>query len=328
MTALASPAAVARLPVRLLRAVFNLAVGSLLCLSPLTSLLALGWLTRRMAARVGARFGQPADHPGWILGPRGKGWIVRLLGGLAANIRAAVVSAAGLAALTLPFTMLWLGAWWAGWENSFNKGYEQSAVGPATWFVGALIALPILAHLPMALAHASAEGRFGAFFEYRRIRSVFRAAGWRVAWLALVSVVLCVPFLGVRALPVFIEGIVPGFAEMTPAEQLQVARLFDFSGAVLAFVIVLFLRDCASSIYGRAAPRAARGRAKAVWKDHAALGTVCTGREPSRPIAALWLVLSCVVWLGLPILIVMSQFMNYTPVLWLTHPVFLLPWVG
>lgn len=328
MTALASPAAVAKLPVRLFRAVFNLAVGSVLCLSPLTAILALGWLSRRMAGRIGARLGQPADHPGWILGPRGQGWIIRLLGGLAANIRAGVISAAGLAALTLPFTMLWLGAWWAGWENSFNKGYEQSDVGPATWFLGTLIALPVLAHLPLALAHASAEGRFGAFFEYRRIRSVFRAAGWRVAWLASLSVVLCVPLFAVRALPVFIEGILPGFDDLQATEQRQVAQLLELVGAGLAFAIVLFLRDRASSIYALAARRAARGRARAAWKDCAALGTECIGREPSRPLAALWLILSCVIWLGLPILIVMSQFVNYTPVLWLTHPVFLLPWAG
>jgi hypothetical protein len=328
MTSLASPAATARLPVRLFRAMFNLVAGSVLCLSPLTALLALGWLSRRMAARVDARLGRAAVHPGWILGPRGKGWIVRLLGGLAANIRDGVIAAAGLAALTLPFTMLWLGAWWAGWENSFNKGYEQSAVGPVTWLLGALIALPILAHLPLALAHGSAEGRFGAFFEYRRIRSVFRAAGWRVAWLALVSVLLCVPFLGVRALPVFIEGIVPGFADMTAAEQLQIAQVFDFAGASLAFVIVLLLRDYASSIYARAVPCAARGHAKAVWQDHDAHAVDSKAREPSRPMAAFWLIMSCAIWSGLPILIVMGQFMNYAPVLWLTHPVFLLPWTG
>lgn len=328
MRAIASSAAGARLPTRLLRAVFNLVVGSLLCLSPLTALLVLGWLTRRMAARVHVRLERPADHNGWVLGPRGQGWIVRLLGGLASNIRAGVVSAAGLAALTLPFTMLWLGAWWAGWETSFNKGYEQSAVGPISWLIGAIIALPILAHLPLALAHASAEGRFGAFFEYRRIRSVFTAAGWRMAWLAFLSVGLCVTLLGLRALPVFIEGIVPGFADMTAAEQVQVAETFDVTGAALTFLIVLFLRDRASSIYALAAPRAARGRAAAVWMDHAAFRTACRGHEPSRPMAALWLVLSCVIWTGLPVLIVMSQFMNYAPVLWLTHPVFFLPWAG
>ncbi len=328
MTVIDRSATRIRLPVRLLRAVFNLVVGSLLCLSPLTALLVLGWLTRRMAARVDTRLGRADVHPGWVLGPRGKGWIVRFLGGLAANFRAGVMSAAGLAALTLPFTMLWLGAWWAGWENSFNKGYEQSAVGPVTWLLGALIALPILALLPMALAHAAAEGRLGAFFEFRRIKSLVGAAGWRVPQLALMSVVLCIPFLGLRALPVFVEGIVPGFADMTPAEKMQVAQAFDIAGAVLTFLIVLLLRDRASSIYARAVPCAARGRARAVWRDHDAFAIASKGSEPSRPMAALWFMISCAIWSGLPLLLLISQFMNYDPVLWVTHPLFLLPWAG
>lgn len=308
MTALARSAMVIRLPLWLLRVCLNLILGTLLCLSPLTALLVLGWLTRRMKARVDAHRGRPAIYPGWVLGPRGKGWIVRLLGGLAANIRAGVMTATGLAALTLPFSMLWLGAWWAGWENSFNKGYEQSAVGPVTWLIGALIALPILAHLPMALVHAATEQRLGAFFEFRRIRSVTRAAGWRVPWLALMSVVVSVPFFGLRALPVFVEGIVPGFSEMPAAEQMQVAQIFGLAGAALCFAVLVFLRDRASGIYARAAGSG--------------------GRTPSRAITALWLVISCAIWAGLPLLLLFGQFMNYTPVLWLTHPVFLLPWAG
>ena len=41
-----------------------------------------------------------------------------------------------------------------------------------------------------------------------------------------------------------------------------------------------------------------------------------------------WLALSCAIWFGLPALIVVGQFMNYAPMLWLNHPVFLLPWAG
>lgn len=328
MTTLAARSSLVRLPLRLVRFVVDLMVGTLLCLSPLTAVLALGWLSRRMAARIGAGLGQSVEHPGWLLGARGGGWIVRLLGGLAANIRTGLRTAAGLAALTLPFTLLWAGAWWAGWENSFNKGYEQAAVGPAVWFIGAAMAGPVLAHLPLALAHASAEGRFGAFFEFRRIRSVFSAAGWRVVWLAVMSVVLSLPFFGMRALPVFVEGLVPGFAEMTPDAQAQVAQGFEFAGAALAFALVLFLRDRASGVYLRAVPRAAHGRQAAAWDNHAAQDVTPRGQAPSRFMAAVWLVLASAIWLALPVLIVMGQFMNYELILWLTHPVFLLPWAG
>ena len=296
MTTLAAQSTLVRMRMRLLGWLRDLDIGTLLCLSPLTALLVLGWQTRSMAARIQTQLGQPSPSPGWLIGQRGSGWVVRLFGGVAANIRTGIVAATGLALITLPFTGLWLGAWWAGWENSFNKGYEQASIGPLTWFLGAFIALPILAHLPLALAHASAEGRLGAFLEWRRIRSIFAAAGWRVVWLALLSVALSVPFFGLRALPVFVEGIVPAFADMTTEEQLQVAQGFDLAGAALAFVLILFLRNRAAAVYSLAAPRAARGRSASHWDGHWIKEIAPRGRESSRLTAALWLLLACVIW--------------------------------
>lgn len=325
MTTLASNlSSVRRIP----RVFIDFVIGTLLCLSPLTAILVLGWMSRKMAARIDARLLGVADRPRWLLGSQDTGWFEWLFGGLAANIRSGIVTLVGLALLTLPFSVLWLGAWWGGWENSFNKGYEQSSIGPIVWFVGAAIALPILAHLPMALAHAASEKRFAAFFEWRRIRSAFRAAGWRVVWLALLTTVLSVPFFGMRALPVFVEGLVPGFTDMLPEDQLAVAQMFDLAGAALAFTLVLSLRLHAAAIYCVAAPRAAHGRDSALWDGHPASRVTPKRREPSRNMGAVWLLVSSVICIGIPAQIVVGQFMNYSPIFWLTHPIFLLPWAG
>jgi len=326
-TAVARPALVTLLMwlIGLLR---DLTIGTLLCASPLTALIALGWQVRRMGATVRRRWSEPTENPGWLMGRRDRGWTVWALGGLAANILSGITALVGLAALSLPFTVLWLGAWWVGWENSFNKGYEQAAVGPSVWFLASLVALPILTHLPFGLAHAAFEGKLSAFFEWRRIRSVVSSAGWRVAWLALMSGALCVPFFGMRAIPVFIEGVVPGFENMTHENQAQIAQWFDLFGAALAFVLVLFLRQRAACIYAIAVPRAAAGRFAHLWVGHTAQRVVPVGRTPTRVVSTFWLLIACVVWFGLPALIVMGQFMNYDSLLWLTHPMFLLPWAG
>ncbi|MEM9473747.1 MAG: hypothetical protein AAGA71_00515 [Pseudomonadota bacterium] len=295
------------LPGRLLGLIRDMVVGTLLCLTPVTSVIALGWLTRVMAATIARRTGGAGASVGWLLGPGGQGAVTRLLGGLGANIRAGVLTLAGLALLTLPFTVAWLGAWWAGWENSFNKGYEQASVGPLAWAAATAVALPVLAHLPFALAHCAHEGRFGAFFEVRRIRQIFAAAGWRAVWLAVLSALAVVPFFGLRGLPVFVEGFVPGFATMNPEAQAQVAQGFDLLRAALAFGILLFLRQRAAVIYARA---------------------VGATRAPSRAGRVLWLMLAMLIWLALPVAIVFGQFLNYAPALWLTHPLFLLPWAG
>ena len=38
--------------------------------------------------------------------------------------------------LTLVPSLLMLFSWEAGWDNSFNKGYEQAAIGPTTGTLG------------------------------------------------------------------------------------------------------------------------------------------------------------------------------------------------
>ena len=148
-------------PMRLTRAfgtLRDLIVGTLLCLSPITSILALGWIIRRMHLSIRRRNGDAGAVPGWILGERGSGWLGRLIGGLAANIRVGLSGALSLGLVSLLFTLPWLLAWWAGWDNSFNKGYEQAWAGPALFFTGIGAYLFVMLHLPMALAHQAATG--------------------------------------------------------------------------------------------------------------------------------------------------------------------------
>ena len=282
---------------RLLRGVVDLAVGGLLCATPVTSVVALGWIARWMAA---VQHG--GTRPGWVLGPRGAGLVVRLLGGLGANIAAGVRMLAGLAIWTLPFTALWLGAWWAGWENSFNKGYEQAAVGPATFLLGMVLALPLLTLLPYAVAHAASEGRLAAFFALPRILRLARGAGWRGLVLAVLSLVAALPLFGFAVLPVFVPEIVPGFATLPAVEQSGIADLLHLTAAGYAFAALWLLRHRAARICAR-------------------------DREPGR-LSVVWLVLSAAVWGGLVVLIVVGQFMNYNAVRWITHPLYLLPWPG
>lgn len=109
---------------------------------------------------------------------------------------------------------------------------------------------------------------------------------------------------------------------------MQVAGSFESIGAACAFVSLLFLRHQAAGIYALAAPRAASSRFAGMWTGHKAQLVDPRGRPPSRVISAVWFTIACIIWFGLPALIVVGQFMNYEPALWLTHPLFLLPWAG
>jgi hypothetical protein len=285
------------LPVRMIRLIADLGIGGLLCATPVTSVLALGWISRQMAA---VQTGGP--RPGWVLGPPGTRGIVRAAGGLGANIRTGFRTLAGLAVWTLPVTLGWLGAWWAGWENSFNKGYEQAAVGPAVFLFATLMALPVLALLPFAAALGAREGRLGGFVDLPRVLRLAAAAGWRGAGLALMSVLAALPLFAFGALPVFVEQVIPGFATLPPADQAAIGTLHGLIMATYAFAALWALRHVAAWLAAR---------------PHA------TGR-----LAPLWLLLSALVWSGLPLLIVAGQFMAYARLRWISHPFFLLPWPG
>ena len=268
----------------------DLGVGALLCLTPVTALLALGWIARRTGGEA---------QPGWVMGPRGAGWVARMAGGFGANIRAGVVTATGLAVWTLPFAGVWALAWWAGWDNSFNKGYEQAAVGPMLWFAALAVALPVLTVLPFAVA----QGGLAPFGAPRRAAALAVAAGWRTAGVGMLAAVLGLPYLALRGMPVFVEEFVPGFATMTPDDQAGVARAFALAGGVWAFAAVWALR------------RAGR------W--------ALAGARPGRRwLAPLWLLLAAAGWAVVVAQLLVAQFLNHDFALWVTHPFWLLPWAG
>lgn len=281
----------------LVRLVRDLAVGTLLCLTVVGAVVALGWIARRTGGD---------SAPGWILGTRGRGLWARALGGLAANIAVGMRMLTGQALWTLPFASLLLGGWWWGWDNSFHKGYEQAAIGPLVFALGWLLAIPALTLLPFAVVRAARTGRLGAFLDVAPIVDDARAAGWRGTALAVASVLAAVPLFGLRGLPVFIESLVPDFADLPAAAQADIAGIFALAGAAWAFAAVYALRLMAAGASGRAGPRTRLGRA----------------------VAWMWLALAAAVWALLPALVAMGQFLNHAPALWLTHPLWLLPWAG
>ncbi|MDJ0824583.1 MAG: DUF4013 domain-containing protein [Rhodobacter sp.] len=295
---------------RALRCLIDLILGTLLCLTPVTAILALGWLMRRMRVSTLRRRGQSPPLPGWILGPRSAGWPTSLLGGLAANIREGAAAVISLSLATLPFSFPWLLAWWAGWDNSFNKGYEQAFAGPALFFFGIAIFLAVMIHLPMALAHQAATSRWLAVFELREVRRSVRHTGWGHVLFAFTTVFFALPLFASRGLPVFVEGIIPGFADFTPEHVQQVENAARLAVAAYVFASYWWLRTWSARLYA-----AAQKRAEA-------------GQTPARTARAVCTLALIAIWFALVVLIVVAQFLNHSWWAWALHPAFGLPWYG
>jgi hypothetical protein len=332
MTALPRPAFSPGRLSRLGRLVLNGAVGTLLCTGPVTAIIALGWLMRRSGHLARGRFGTVTEAPGWLLGPReaggrSTGSVVRALGGLGANIRSGLLALTALLAWTLPFTLLWLGAWWAGWENSFNKGYEQAFVGPSVFFFGAVLAALILPALPLMLSHLAAEDRLSAAFELRRLQSLVAQSGWRIPALSLIAALFALPFAAARGLITTSTDWAPWIADLSPDDLAALQGQITLGLAALAFLTAWTHRALAARVYSRAAARAA-GVRPGLWDGSAA----AEGAIPAQPASRLWTGLCYAIAMafavGLAFLILAGQFLDHTWWRWIFHPALTLPWAG
>lgn len=326
MSVAADPTPRAGTGTRLFGALRSLVLGTLLCLSAPTSLIVLGWLMRRMRFVAHRSAGLPAERPGWVIG-YGHG-ITRWLGGLGGNIREGVMAAFSVALATAPFSVIWLLSWWAGWENSFSKGYEQAFVGPLLGLAGVLVFCVLMIWLPMALVHQAVENRALALFEWRMVRSVVRHSGWAYLFFACATVVFALPLFAGRGLVTFASDVVPGFDDFTIKQAADLAATLNLAVAAYAFLALVILRGWSARIYAHAVARALDGPDKALWAASPLATSTLRGRRAWKVTHWLRTVLLSVIWFGLAAQIFVGQFLNHDWHLWLTHPFLLLPWPG
>ena len=302
----------------------SLLIGSILCLTPVTALVVLGWLMRRMRYVAATRAGLAAEPPGWIMGQGPP--LARLLGGLAANIRQGILAAISLAIASATFSIIWVLSWWAGWENSFSKGYEQAFVGPALGLTGVVVFCIVMIWVPLGLAHQAVENRALALFEWRKVRSAVRHTGWGYVFLAATTVFFALPLFAGRGLITFASDIIPGFDDMTAQQITELANTIDLSLGAYVFVSLVILRTWAARLYATAVARALDGPDAQLWQS-APLAQGQKGGTRSWKLTH-WMrsALLVVIWFGLAAQIFVAQFLNHDWHVWLTHPYFLLPW--
>ena len=332
MTDVATPSAHRGPLRRFLLAIWSLVLGGILATSAVTSVVLLGWLMRlmrRAALRTAGLTVTEADLPRWVLGPAGSGWATRLLGGLAGNIRLGVHATLSMAVFIFPVAAFWMSSWWAGWENSFNKGYEQAFVGPLLGVSGIAVFAVVMLWLPMGLAHQAIQCRPFAMCELRRVRSAVTHAGWGYVGVAMATLILALPVFASRGLPVFAEGIAPPLADMSAADVAQLRDRLDLLIGAYVFVTLVFLRAWVARVYARAVLRAAASQDRDLWTDtplEPALPAPGTARRPVLIMRLFRTALLLAIWVGLAVLIFVGQFLNHDWHAWLSHPYTFLPW--
>jgi hypothetical protein len=352
-------------------------LGALFTLTPVTAILVVGWTQRATARTVARRWHKQADNadkdfadfalaeeetsalvrwPRWIMaddagrlfaqagraGPiRAIGLVLRaLFGSLWLNAAAGLRALIPIALVVLPAAGLILFAWWSGWENSFNKGYEQAWVGPVLSFLAIGYFIIAMTLLPLAEVRQALNNSWAAFFDVTFLRRVAREAKLGLVGLAILFVTagFVVAVMKVAALPL-------GNAAETPADAARVAQVYPLVIAALLFPLYVALRLAAARLYARAALELAATDGVAAFaarersllerlsldgggpRERGALTRLVVG-SGSLVAGALASAVMFAIWFGFVGEIYVSQFLAHDWTHWLNHPLVQLPWVG
>ena len=374
---------------RFIAFVWKGALGAVLCLTPLTAILVVGWTARAMQrsvlkhwyARSNGGEGHPsfaafarqayatrrlAHWPNWFvaedLGQRMKDsrdagagifrrmfvLLVSLFAALWANVRAGVQVVLATWVVTLPLMILWLLSWWGGWENSFNKGYEQAWVGPIIGVAATLLFVAVMTYVPMAQARLAVSGRWRGFFDYRLIRSLVAGHPFALLKLAVYFVLAGIVVALLRSAPLAAGNYLDGLVEWTDQRVMALRAGYYGLCAVVSFALFVWLRLAAARVYAHAVLADVRGgrlkvdrlsdneteylRALRLLEPEAreksgivVRAAASTGRGVLRLLTA---APALILWLVFAALIYIAQFFNHDWLAWINQPVVQIPWMS
>jgi len=175
----------------------------------------------------------------------------RRLGGLGRNARLGVQMIFNTWVLTLPGCLLWAVAWFGGWQNSFNKGYEHAWFGPTVFLLGMLLFSAAMGYVPLAQARQASTGDWRRFYDFRLI--------WRLVrrqWLA--SLALAVVWAGASGLVLLVKLMpqiaqyIPSLMDRPPAEVVSISQQFFAVMALGLYPLFVGLRLLAARVYAHA----------------------------------------------------------------------------
>ncbi|MBI1369258.1 MAG: hypothetical protein GC162_11480 [Planctomycetes bacterium] len=349
-----------------LRFIWKYLVGAVLCANPLTAIVIVGWTLRAMrratfkhwhsassVGTAGMTFAEfAAEDPATAPLVRWPNWFIRQREGhwlgdsLWLNVKRGLGGAFNTWVFTLPGCVLWLFAWYDGWNNSFNKGYEQAAVGPLTGLAGTMLFIAAMMYVPMALAHQAAAGNWRRFYDFRLVWTLVRRHAWACVGLAAMYALLSMPVILLKTAPMFFDR-QPNYDAMTDAQVYQQLASYFLMASFIVFPIFVALRLMAAKLYARALAGAIRKGAVAAesiseterhvldrldllaieepTKRHVVVATVGWAGSRFGRIAAG--AAAFMIWFTFVAQIYVSEFLNYHQAIgWLNQPLVQLPY--
>ena len=257
------------------------------------------------------------------------------------NLRTGFAGILTLWAATFPGAVLMLFAWYDGWNNSFNKGYENAPVGPLTGILGIVLFATAAAYVPIAQARQAACDDWRTFFEVRTNLRLLRGRAFAALALTAGYLAASVPVTLVYTSPGFLpqmDFMTERYQRMTDAEVLAYIKGWYFWGGALFVALLIVLKRAGAHLYAGAVLRGlARGsvRPEALHPFERAMLTrlgLWHWGEPSSPSRLASIAVTVVLvlpWIAFTAEIFIAQFFTYQGIHgWLNQPLVQLPWMN
>ena len=249
--------------------------------------------------------------------------------------------------LTLPACLLWLFAWYDGWNNSFNKGYEQAVVGPLVFILGMVLFVAAMLYVPMAQARFASTSSWRSFFQFRLVWRLVRQEWLGCLFLAGLYALMAFPVNVIKTMPEFFPQMKPELELLSAEDAVYFLKVYFFWTMALVLPLLVLLRMIAARIYASGIVRALRRGviteeelAENEWESLHRL-SLLKSPEPVRHHIIVkmiaWIatragrITSALVigafWFLFVFQILVAEFMNFHPFVgWLNQPLVQLPW--
>ena len=270
-----------------------------------------------------------------------------LLSSLWRNLKLGVQGAFNVWVFTMPGCILWLFSWYDGWNNSFNKGYEQAPVGPLLGVAGIVLFIAAMLYVPMAHARQAATGEWRSFYQFRLVWGLIRRRWTSCLLLAAGFSLLSIPITVMKTAPYFLAMGNSPIPDFTPEQALQYLKAYFFWCGFGFLAAWLVLRCWLARLYARALLKGLQQGEVSVsdlgaWerRELNRLELIQIYPPRSRHVlvevaagtsAGLWrfamIAATCLVWFTFVAQIYIAEFLMYHPVHgWLNQPLVQLPW--
>ncbi|MEM6903808.1 MAG: hypothetical protein AAF556_11285, partial [Pseudomonadota bacterium] len=233
-----------------------------------------------------------------------------------------------------------------GWENSFNKGYEQAWVGPTVALIGIAWFVPMAAYFSFVIGRQSVAG-WRSCYDWRLNWCLMTQRPWLTVVLAVIAVASGVGYLLIRIAPFFFPDSVAGFDDFTAEQLTEFANRFVWAAAIYLLLVAIILKMLAARFY---AASLLDGLARGVFsladlrpEEQRILAGLNIKPEPIPEPKRWWwrmlvrfsgrvqrLVLGAGVlaaWFGVVAQVYIAQFGNHTWMIWVNHPWLQLVWI-